>query len=136
MEQNINSYSPLTLAFLGDAVFGLLVREALVKAANRPVDKLHKLSVQSVNAAAQAKAAKKLLPMLSEEELAVLKRGRNAHSGHTPKNQSEGDYHYATGLESLFGWLYLKDENERLRELFGVIYEDGACNAAQKEADL
>lgn len=103
MENNINNLSPLTLAFLGDAVYGLLARKHLVLEANRPADKLHKLSVKTVNAAAQAKAAKLIMPHLTDDELSVLKRGRNAHTNHTPKNQSEGDYHYATGLESLFG---------------------------------
>ena len=119
--QNPNTYSPLALAFLGDAVYGLLVREQLLLTANRPVGKLHTLSVQSVNAAAQARAAKVILPLLSEEELAVFKRGRNAHPGHTPKHQSEGDYHHATGLEALFGWLYLQNRQERLRALFDSI---------------
>lgn len=124
MDNNINNYSPLTLAFLGDAVFGLLVREKLVREANRQADKLHKLSVKSVNAAAQAAAARFIMPSLTDDELSVLKRGRNAHTGHTPKNQSEADYHYATGLESLFGWLYLKHEDDRLRELFEMISQN------------
>ena len=119
MENNINNLSPLTLAFLGDAVYGLLARKRLVLEANRPADKLHKLSVKTVNAAAQANAA----------ELSVLKRGRNAHTNHTPKNQSKGDYHYATGLESLFGWLFLKGEENRLEELFRMICEGGEENA-------
>lgn len=124
MENNINGYSPLALAFLGDAVFGLLVREKLVCEANRPADKLHKLSVKSVNANAQAAGAKLIMPHLTDDELSVLKRGRNAHTGHTPKNQSEGDYHYATGLESLFGWLYLKHDDDRIRELFEMINQN------------
>lgn len=119
--QNPNTYSPLALAFLGDAVYGLLVREHLLLSANRPAGKLHTLSVQSVNARAQAKAMQVILPLLTEEELAVFKRGRNAHPGHTPKNQSEGDYHCATGLESLFGWLYLQNRQDRLRALFDSI---------------
>ncbi|MGI6744589.1 MAG: Mini-ribonuclease 3 [Firmicutes bacterium ADurb.Bin300] len=114
-------YSPTALAFLGDAVFSLLVREGLLKSGNRPAQKLHKMSMLFVSAAAQAKAASVLLPMLSEEEAAVYKRGRNAHSSHTPKNQTEADYHSATGLEALFGYLYLKNEKERIAELFGII---------------
>ncbi len=123
--QNPNTYSPLALAFLGDAVYGLLVREQLLLTANRPAGKLHTLSVQAVNARAQAQAAEKILPMLTEAELAVYKRGRNAHPGHTPKNQSEGDYHSATGLEALFGWLYLHGAEARLRALFDRIQDDG-----------
>ena len=87
--QNPNTYSPLALAFLGDAVYGLLVREHLLLSANRPAGQLHTLSVQSVNARAQATAAKVILPQLTEEELSVYKRGRNAHPGHTPKHQSD-----------------------------------------------
>ena len=123
--QNPNTYSPLSLAFLGDAVYGLLVREQLLLAANRPARHLHTLSVQAVNARAQAEAVKKIMPMLTDAELAVYKRGRNANPGHTPKNQSEGDYHSATGLEALFGWLYLQGAEERLRALFDRIQDDG-----------
>lgn len=131
--QNPNTYSPLALAFLGDAVYGLLVRERLLLAANRPVRRLHTLSVQAVNARAQAQAAKKILPLLTEDELAVYKRGRNAHPGHTPKNQSEGDYHSATGVEALFGWLYLCGAEERLRVLFDRIQDDGDEDFAADE---
>lgn len=129
--QNPNTYSPLALAFLGDAVYGLLVRERLLLTANRPARRLHTLSVQAVNARAQAEAVEKILPMLTEEELAVYKRGRNAHPGHTPKNQSEGDYHSATGLEALFGWLYLHGAEERLRALFDRIQRSGDEDFAQ-----
>lgn len=110
--------SPLTLAFVGDSVFDLFVRERLVCLANRPVNRLHSLAVSQVKAAAQAKAAKEIIEKLSEKELSVLKRGRNAHTNHKAKNASESDYHYATGLEALFGFLYLNDETERLKELF------------------
>ncbi len=115
--------SPLTLAFVGDSVFDLFVRERLVCLANRPVNKLHSLAVAQVKAASQAKAAKALCEKLSEKELSVLKRGRNAHTNHKAKNASESDYHYATGLEALFGFLYLSDETERLKELFELTLE-------------
>lgn len=110
--------SPLTLAFVGDSVFDLFVRERLVCLANRPVNRLHSLAVMQVKAASQAKAAKAISEKLSEKELSVLKRGRNAHTNHKAKNASESDYHYATGLEALFGFLYLSNETERLKELF------------------
>ena len=116
-----SSLSPLTLAFIGDTVFDLLVRSELVCEANRPVNALHKSASQKVCAAAQAEGIKKILPLLSEEEEAVFKRGRNSHTGGIPKNASSADYHYATGLESLFGWLYLKGENERIIELFNAM---------------
>ena len=120
---DVNNLSPLTLAFVGDTVFDLFVREKLVCEANRPVNRLHKAATGFVSAHAQAEAAQKLLPLLSEKELSVLKRGRNAHTNHKAKNASEGDYHYATGLEALFGYLYLTDDTDRLRELFDLITE-------------
>lgn len=118
---NPDTLSPLTLAFLGDAVFSLFVRERLVCTANRPVGALHNLSVQAVKASAQAEGIKRILPLLTERELAVFKRGRNAHTSHTPKNQNGCDYHYATGLEALVGYLYLHDDNDRLRLLLDTL---------------
>ena len=124
MSNNPNLLSPLSLAFVGDAVFTLETRKRLVEDANRPVNDLHRETVRYVNAASQAQAIKKLIPVLDEDEHAVFKRGRNAHTGHTPKNQSEGDYHYATGLETLFGYLYLTGKNERITELFDLIWSE------------
>ncbi len=118
---NADRLSPLTLAFTGDAVFSLFVREMLVCDANRPVGELHRLSVQSVKASAQAAAMRKIMPLLTEKETEVFKRGRNAHTSHTPKNQSGCDYHYATGFEALIGYLYLKDEKERLNFLLNEV---------------
>ncbi|MBQ7295351.1 MAG: ribonuclease III [Clostridia bacterium] len=120
-ECNVKMLSPLNLAFVGDTVFDLFVRETLVCEANRPVNKLHKEATKMVKAQAQAQAAQKILPLLTEEELSVFKRGRNAHTNHKAKNASEGDYHYATAVEALFGYLYLKGEIDRLRELFSVM---------------
>jgi ribonuclease-3 family protein len=118
-----NRLSPLTLAFIGDSVFDLLVREMLVCEANRPANRLHLLAVERVCAAAQADAARMLWDggFLLDEEITVLKRGRNAHTNHLPKNASEGDYHLATGLEALFGYLYLQGRQDRLHELFSQI---------------
>ena len=117
----VDTLSPLTLAFTGDAVYSLFIREKLVCEANRPVGELHKLSVQSVKASAQARAMREIMPMLTEKEMDVFKRGRNAHTSHTPKNQSGCDYHYATGFEALIGYLYLKDEEERLNLLLNEV---------------
>ncbi len=108
-----SSLSPLTLAFVGDGVYGLMVREHLACEANRPVGTLHKASVDLVRAEAQAVAMERLLPLLTETEEAVFRRGRNAH---TTRNSPE--YHRATGLEALFGYLYLDGQRDRLRELF------------------
>jgi ribonuclease-3 family protein len=120
---DVTSLSPLTLAFMGDTVFDLLVRSELICEANRPVKDLHSTASKKVCAKAQADGIKKIMPLLTEDELAVFKRGRNAHTGAIPKHASSADYHYATGLESLFGWLYLKGETERIRILFNAIKE-------------
>lgn len=122
--QPLNEMSPLTLAFLGDGVYELFVREYLVSKGSCPVKKLHSRAVELVRCEAQAKAlSESLWPLLTEEERAVAMRGRNAHVGHVPKNAEVGDYHAATALEALFGYLYLKGEVNRLRELFTVILE-------------
>lgn len=114
--------SPGTLAFIGDCVFELFVREALVTEANRPSSELHTEKVKYVSAAAQADAFRLLEGDLTEKELDIFKRGRNAHTTHTPKNMSNADYHAATGFEALFGYLYLNGELDRLRELFSKIW--------------
>lgn len=113
--------SPLALAFVGDSVYGLLVRERLVRLANRPANTLHNASVKQVKASAQAQAAERILPLLTEEERSVYKRGRNAHVSGIPKGSSCGEYHKATGLEALFGFLYLSGRTVRMQELFRLI---------------
>lgn len=118
-----NELSPLTLAFIGDTVFDLLVRESLICQANRPANDLHNLAVQKVKASAQAGFVEKLLPHLTKKEVSVYKRGRNAKSGHLPKNASQSDYHMATGFEALIGYLYLSGEIDRITELFKIISE-------------
>lgn len=125
--------SPLTLAFVGDAVFDLLVRGWLVRQANRPVGELNKMKVGFVNCKNQAEFAKILFPILTEKETSVYKRGRNAAPKCTPKNGTVADYHSATGLESLFGYLYLKGENERINELFDVILHSQESAAGEVE---
>jgi len=113
--------SPLTLAFVGDTVFDLFVKEQLAREANRPVGRLQSLAASRVCAPAQAKAALIIAGLLTEEETAVFKRGRNAHTAHTPKNSTEAEYHMATALEALFGWLWLKGRGDRLEELYNII---------------
>ena len=122
---DVSSLSPLTLAFVGDTVFDLLTRTELVCEANRPVNALHTMASKKVCAAAQAESLRKILPILTEDETAVFNRGRNAHTGGIPKHASSADYHYATGLESLFGWLYLKGETERIKELYNAMQANG-----------
>ena len=115
--------SPLTLAFLGDAVFELLVRERFVTDGNAPVAKLHKKTVAVVCASAQSRAIFLLEGLLSEEETDIYKRGRNANGHHVPKNADPVEHRRATGLEALFGYLYLKGEQARIRFLFDHIWE-------------
>ena len=118
---NPKDLSPLPLAFVGDCVFELFVREKLVCNANCPVNTLHRQAVEQVRCQAQAADCAVLAPILTEEEAAVLRRGRNSHTNHVPKNASPADYHAATGLESLFGYLYLQGRLDRLRELFAAL---------------
>lgn len=113
--------SPLNLAFVGDCVYEILVREALVCKANRPVDELHRESVKYVSAKAQTEAYAKIKDILTEEETAQFKRGRNAKVGHSPKSATDAQYHTATGVEALFGYLYLSDRAERIKHLFSII---------------
>ena len=113
--------SPLTLAFIGDTVYDLLVREELICKANRPANDLHLLAVKQVKASAQSHAAELILPILTEDELAVYRHGRNAKTSHIAKNATTGDYHKATGLEALFGYLYLSGDIHRIKELFYMI---------------
>ena len=120
--------SPLTLAFIGDGVFELLVRERLVCEGNRPAGALPKRSVAMVRAEAQAEAMDRLLPLLTETEAAVYRRGRNAH---TSRNSEE--YHKATGLEALFGYLYLQGDIGRLQGLFQQITGD---NKTESETEI
>ncbi len=115
------SMSGLSLAFIGDAVYELLVRQHVLSLGEARVQDLHRETVRFVNAAFQAKAAEELADRLTEEETAYYKRGRNANSAHTPKNKSEAEYHRATGFEALIGYLYLSERFDRLGELFDVV---------------
>lgn len=116
---DVRTVSPLALAFVGDGVYEMLVRERLVCQANRPPRELHAQAVAQVRAEAQAAAMETILPMLTEKEVAVYKRGRNAHTA-----RNSDDYHRATGLETLFGYLYLSGEIERVQCLFDAIMGD------------
>ena len=117
-------YSPLTLAYIGDAVFELLARShALAKDGNTQAAKLHRKSAALVCAKAQNEAYFKIQDRLSEDELNVLRRGRNARSCRAAKNASVSDYRHATGVEALFGYLYLVGKTKRIEELFHMICE-------------
>lgn len=113
--------SPLNLAYIGDCIYELMVRETVVAEANRPVAELNKESVKYVTAKAQTEAYDVIKEALTEEEATVFRRGRNAKVGHSPKSATHGEYHTATGMEALFGYLYLADREARIKELFQLI---------------
>lgn len=121
-------YSPMALAFLGDSVYEVMVREYLLRAANQPAAKLHDQKVQLVCAGFQAAAADRLLPILTEEESGVYRRGRNANNT-VPRHTSARDYHKATGLECLFGYLHLVGAQERLEDLFQIVMNADGMSA-------
>ena len=114
----INKISVLGLAHVGDAVYELLVRSWLCTKEPGRVSDIHGKTVEYVNATAQAAAADRILPALSEAEHAVFRRGRNAKVNSVPHNSTIAEYHFSTGLETLFGWLYLSGEEQRIEELF------------------
>lgn len=120
----INRMSMLALAHIGDGVYELLTRTKLCTEGFRSAAKLHFKTVSLVNAKAQSAAVKKLLPLLTEDETAVFKRGRNAKVNSVPQKATVGEYHAATGLEALFGWLYLQGKTQRINELYNVIVGD------------
>ncbi len=116
-ETDIKTYSPLTLAFIGDSIFDLIIRTAIVEIGNAPVNKLHKRASKLVQASAQADLYHLIKEQLTEEETVIFKRGRNAKSFTTAKNAGVLEYRTATGMEALVGYLYLTDQMNRLIEL-------------------
>ena len=123
-EDQLFSMSALALAHMGDAVYDLLVRRELCRAGRYTAGDLHRETIRYVSAAAQARAAARIQPVLTEEEAAVYRRGRNSHSHAAPKSVSAGEYHAASRLEALFGWLYLREDKNRIEELFSLIMEE------------
>ena len=126
-EREANAYSPLSLAFLGDSVYDTLVREYLLRKANMPVAKLHSAKIRLVCAEFQSDAYDVLSEKLTEHELSVLKRGRNATGNTVPKHADAAQYRRATAIECLFGYLYITGQNERISQLFEVIIPEGAA---------
>ena len=116
-KKEAREFSPLVLAYVGDAVYELIIRSILVSRGNRPVNKLNKDATSLVKAGAQADIIKLLKPELNEEESVIFKRGRNSSPHTMAKNASMSDYKYATGFESLIGFLYLDNQFERALEL-------------------
>lgn len=120
-EDEIRSISMLGLAHIGDAVYELMVRTWLAQTGRATAKGLHKASVGYVSASAQAQAAEKIIAFLTEEEQAVLRRGRNTRVNSVPRSATHEEYHTSTALEALFGYLYLSGKRERLNELFEKI---------------
>ena len=123
-DEKINQISSLGLAHLGDAVYELYARTWLVVHGGLTSHELHRATVRLVCAPAQAKAVRRMLPLLTEKELAVYKRARNTKVNSVPQHASLADYHAATGVEALFGWLYLQGEKDRINELFCMMLEE------------
>ena len=119
-EVDIKSYSPLTLAYIGDCVYDLIIKNLVISHGNKQVNKLHKETSSLVQASTQSLMMRKMQECLTEEEHAVYKRGRNAKSISPAKNQSITDYRRATGFEALLGYLYLKKEYERMLDLVKI----------------
>lgn len=119
-EQDIRTFSPLTLAYLGDAVYELIIRTVLVQKGNCPVNRLHKQASSLVKASAQSGIMEVIEEVLTEEEHDIYRRGRNAHSPTMAKHATMADYRRATGFEALVGYLYLKKDYERILKLVRI----------------
>ena len=122
MENALNTYSTAALAYLGDSVIELCVRQRLVRQGYSTSSKLNKLSLEYVRATCQAEAMKRIADMLTEEEDAVFHRGRNIGHTNTPKSATVAEYRAATGMEALFGYLHLAGRQDRIAELFAAAY--------------
>ena len=122
-KQQIDAISNLGLAHMGDCVFEILCRGYLCAQGETTVDRLHRDTINLVKATAQAKFVDKLLPLLTEEEMACYRRGKNAHVHAVPKSATPAEYAKATGLEALFGALYLAGKTGRINELFRAVME-------------
>lgn len=122
MGNRLNSYSTASLAYLGDCIIELCVREHLVESGVSSSAELNKRALDFVRAAAQAEAMKNIIPLLDEEEDAVFHRGRNVGHTNTPRSATVAQYRTATGMEALFGYLHLAGRSERIKELFKIAY--------------
>ena len=122
MESTLNTYSTAALAYLGDSVIELCVRQRLVMLGYSTSSKLNKLSLEYVRATKQAEAMKRIADILTEEEDAVFHRGRNIGHTNTPKSATVAEYRAATGMEALFGYLHLGGRQDRIEELFAAAY--------------
>ena len=120
-EAQVKAISNLGLAHMGDCVFEILCRAYLCTRGDKTVDKLHRDTINMVKATAQAKFADKMLPLLTEEELSYYRRGKNSHVHAVPKSATPAEYAKATGVEALFGYLFLSGQKERANEIFNIV---------------
>ena len=119
----INTMSPLTWAYIGDAVYELYIRQHFIQTTNLKPNKLHREATKFVKASAQAETLEKLKEYLTEEEQEIVRRGRNTQNHHLPKNANPTDYMYSTAFEGLIGYLYLTKQEKRLNEILTKITE-------------
>ena len=134
-EKFVKDLNGSALAYMGDASIQISVRKFLLSLGLRKSGVLNRLALRFVRATAQSAAMGNIMPMLTEEEENIFKRGRNANGVTAPKSTSAAEYRVATGVEALFGWLYLSGQGERIRRLFQMIL-NGECDAEQKPDDL
>ena len=120
----IDAISNLGLAHMGDCVYEILCRAYLCSKGNKTVERLHKDTIQMVKATSQAKFVDKMLPLLTEEELTYYRRGKNSHVHAVPKSATPAEYAKATGLEALFGYLFLSGQKERANEIFNIVMSE------------
>lgn len=132
-EQNAGMFSPLVLAYIGDAVYEVYVRSYVLEDGNTAVNNLHKVSTGLVSARAQSRIVHGLEPYLTEEELSVYKRGRNAHSNTSAKNAGIVDYRHATGFEALIGYLFISRRQDRLEEIIRLSFDIANNNTDTEE---
>ncbi|MEG1537019.1 MAG: ribonuclease III domain-containing protein [Clostridiales bacterium] len=125
-EADLRQMSPLTLAYIGDGVYEMAVRRYLVDGGLSKTNELHKTAVQYVNSDRQSRLYGEIESCLSEEELTIFRHGRNAKSGHQPPNTGVATYRRATGLETLIGWLHLAGREDRLAQIFTILFESEA----------
>ncbi|MFC5700945.1 Mini-ribonuclease 3 [Cohnella faecalis] len=128
----VNLLSPIVLAYIGDAVYEIYIRQRLIAGENRKPNELHRAATRHVSAAAQARTLQRWMPLLTEEEADIVRRGRNTKSGQPPKNADPADYRHATALECLVGYLYYRGEKERLQQLMAAAFEEAPAPAPTK----
>ena len=123
-KKEIDAISNIGLAHMGDCVYEILVRAHLCAQGRKTVERLHKETIQMVKATFQAKFVDKMLPILTEEELTYYRRGKNAHPHGVPKSATPAEYAKATGLEAMFGYLFLSGQKERANEIFNIVMKE------------